>query len=537
MDRSRCKSCGSGSLARDDVSGILVCSDCGFVAELDDFQAYVGGISGPQGTFVRVGTSGTGHVLNYRDKKAFEARKLIDDFLLRFGLSAPRSDDVRDMVRAVTEGEFGQGEWFAVLIGACAYVVMRRENQSLPIAEAASVVGCDDHELGRMVARVVDFLELRGEFPVYDIVVAYERAVRSFSGFSRLPRDRIETMRKQGMFLIQCAVKWFLTTGRRPLPVVAAVLVLVAKLNHVELEISDVSEELHAAVATSKLRYKELLEALVEVSRALPWGKDVTVKNVLKNAPFVIQYMEMKSMKERGAKKKDSGVGRVDLGDVVSECLRKDVYDFDVSYLESESHYLDAKDNRDHQGPDVHQFDRIEISHECLALAYLKFLEERSSLACSVENANARGERRTGCDYHASIDWWKGKSELSKRLMLKEILQKDVGLDAMPPSFVNGCIANERRRQKIDAAKQRINRIMHPSASGPMDVCDSQMSSSSLSSVHSKKKRKRSQAIDVVDWEDFIIEALLLHQVKEEEIEKGHYNTLLDLYVFNSGEM
>ncbi|KAF8040177.1 hypothetical protein BT93_B2415 [Corymbia citriodora subsp. variegata] len=532
MDRSRCKSCGSRSLIRDDVSGILVCSECGVVAELDDFQAHIGGISGPQGTFVRVGTSGTGSVLNYRDKKIFEAHKLIDDFMLKLGLSASRSEDVRDMVRRVTEGEFGQGDWFSVLIGACAYVVMRRESQSLPIAEVAAVIGCDGHELGRMVMRVVDFLELRGEFPVYDIAVAFERAVRSFSGFSRLPRDTIDTMRKQGMFLIQCAVKWFLTTGRRPLPVVAAVLVLVAKLNQIELEISDVSTELHAAVVTSKRRYKELLEALVEVSRALPWGKEVTVKNVLKNAPLVIQYMEMKSMKERVVEKKDSGAGQVDLGDAVSECLRKDVYDFDVAYLECESHYLDAKDKRDHQGPDVDRLDRIKISHECLALVYSKFLEERGSLPCSSENAKARGERRTDFDFHASKDWWKGKSQLSKRLMLKEILEKDVGLEVMPPSFVNGCIANERRRQKIDAAKRRIDRIMHPSASGPTDDCDSQ----TPSSVHRKKKRKRSQAIDV-DWEDFIIESLLLHRVKEEEIEKGHYNTLLDLYVFNSGIM
>ncbi|KAL7243588.1 hypothetical protein ACSBR1_015897 [Camellia fascicularis] len=41
-----------------------------------------------------------------------------------------------------------------------------------------------------------------------------------------------------------------------------------------------------------------------------------------------------------------------------------------------------------------------------------------------------------------------------------------------------------------------------------------------------------------VDWEDFIIETLLLHQVEgEEEIDKGHYNTLLDLHVFNSGSI
>ncbi|CAJ1932222.1 unnamed protein product [Sphenostylis stenocarpa] len=36
--------------------------------------------------------------------------------------------------------------------------------------------------------------------------------------------------------------------------------------------------------------------------------------------------------------------------------------------------------------------------------------------------------------------------------------------------------------------------------------------------------------VDDVDWEDLVIETLVLHQVKDEEIETGHYNTLLDLH-------
>ncbi|KAI8000179.1 Plant-specific TFIIB-related protein PTF2 [Camellia lanceoleosa] len=57
--------------------------------------------------------------------------------------------------------------------------------------------------------------------------------------------------------------------------------------------------------------------------------------------------------------------------------------------------------------------------------------------------------------------------------------------------------------------------------------------------VGGKKRRRNKMATDV-DWEDFIIETLLLHQVEEEEeeeIDKGHYNTLLDLHVCNCGNM
>ncbi|KAM2010441.1 hypothetical protein EV2_005043 [Malus domestica] len=53
-----------------------------------------------------------------------------------------------------------------------------------------------------------------------------------------------------------------------------------------------------------------------------------------------------------------------------------------------------------------------------------------------------------------------------------------------------------------------------------------------LKRLHTRKKRKRGRGID---WEDLIIETLLLHRVKEEEIEKGRYDVLLEPYVFNSG--
>ncbi|OWM70462.1 plant-specific TFIIB-related protein PTF2 [Punica granatum] len=522
-----CKSCSSRALTHDDVTGSLLCADCGTIIQLETYEAQIGGITGPTGTYVRVGTSGTGSTLPYREKKIFEAQKMIDDFTFKLGLSTSKSDEVKDMIVRITEGEYGQGEWFPVLIGACACVAMRRDNQSLPVAHAASVIGCDVHELGRMITRIVDFLDLKKEkeFPIYNIVTAFDRAVREYSVFSRLSKDEIAKLHKQGLFLIQCAIKWFLTTGRRPLPVVVAVLVFVAELNEIQVKIDDVAREFHATVSTSKRRYKELLEALVEVSRALPWGKDVTVKNIIKNAPLVIQYMETKSML-KGKGRKSEGF---DLEDVVSGCFIKGFeYEFDErNVAESESRYFEIEDRSRSGGLGVND---MKISYECLCLIYSKFLEEKGEVASAedIGNGNQR-KRMMGIDLYACSEWWKGKSDLSKKLMLEQILGKDVGMDPMPPSFVNGRRAVERRRERINAAKQRINRIMSSNCAGPPDALEFQSANASYA-----RKRRRSKK-EEVDWEDFIIETLLLHRVKEEEIEKGHYNTLLDLYVFNSG--
>ncbi|XP_062012998.1 plant-specific TFIIB-related protein PTF2 [Rosa rugosa] len=513
-----CVSCNSNSFTSDDVSGRLYCSNCGHLQDFDNFVDVYGGVSGPTGTFIRLGTSGQGTDYHYRETKIYEAKNLIDDVTLRLNLSPSRADEIKAMIAKITEGEFGQGNWFNVLIGACAYVAMRRDSKSMPIAEVASTIGCDDYELGRMIMRVVDFLELKKpDFPEFDIVRLYERTLQNWRRFGSLGGSVRERMKKQGIFLIQCAIKWFLTTGRRPLPMVVAILVLVAELNGVGgVSIQDCAREVNAVVNTCRLRYRELLEALVKAAQVLPWGKDVTVKNVLRHAPTVIQYMEKKSMSEpRGKKDSEGGVG-IDLRDVVSECLGRNC-DADEAAAEVEKLKKVSDDSQ--------RMDKMKLSHECLAMVYSKFLDEMESFKSSGGfGAVHEREERQYFDPHDCTEWWNGKSQLSKKLLLKNILEKDVGLDPMPPSYVKGLKARKRRRERINAAKQRIHKIMHPS-NAHSDACISE-------DVQTGRKRKRRHTLD---WEDLIIETLLLHQVKEEEIEKGWYNSLLDLHVFNSG--
>ncbi|XP_057947959.1 plant-specific TFIIB-related protein PTF2 [Malania oleifera] len=532
MEGSRpCKSCGKSSLVRDDVSAYLVCTSCGFVQDCQDFQAYFNGFKGPpEGTFVRVGTSGTGSSLNYKEKKILEAQKTMDDIVFRLGFSGPRKSEVKEMVEKITEGEYGLGDWFPILVGACAYVVMRTNKKSLSIAEMVSVIGCDIHELGRMVARVVDFLDLK--LPEFDIVNSFERAIQTCPSFRRVSRDKVERMLKQGIFLVQCAVKWFLTTGRRPLPMVAAVLILVAELNEVDVQIEDVATEVHAAVATSKMRYKELLEALVEVGKGLPWGKDITIKNIVKNAPFVIQYMEIKSRSKHGEKRKNLEDVGYCVEDVVSDCLREEAgYAVHSNVFESDSHCFKAEDGSRFSRSSIDDLENLKVSHECLSMIYSKFLNDFSRVK-AVEECRDDCGRKQKNRYElndACHEWWSGKSELCKKLFLEQVLAKDVGFDALPPSFVTGCLATERRREKINAAKLRIDKVINPTnidSANAGDVC-------LFDDRHSGKKRKRRH--DGIDWEDVVIETLLLHQVKEEEIEKGNYKSLLGLCVFNSG--
>ncbi|CAJ1932149.1 unnamed protein product [Sphenostylis stenocarpa] len=401
---SPCSYCNKTSFIGDDVSGELICSSCGGIQQFDQFDAQIGAIDGPQGTFIRVGTAGSGSLYSFKERKLFAAQTTIEEVTYTLGLSS-KSVDVRSMASTITEGEFGQGEWFRVLIGACAYVVMRREDQPLPMAEVASAVGCDLYEIGRSVVFESEDSEAGG---VFDSVCG----------------------------------EVVLSTGRRPLPLVVAVVVFVAELNGIAVEMEELAREV------------------------LPWGKDVTVKNIVKNAPFVIQYLERKAMLKPGViqeKRKDLHRAAVDLEDVVAKCLRHDdelEYGVDGVTSRKDLQYFSSESKANRLG--VGDADRLQVSPECLSVLYKKFLDENRCAEPLRGSGNALKRRSFGFDLQQCTEWWDGKSELSKKLLLKHLLEKDIGVETMLPSFVNGQLKCKMRQDRINAAKLRIKRIMHP---------------------------------------------------------------------------
>jgi transcription factor IIIB subunit 2 len=533
MSTSRhCTHCTNTSFTRDDDTGQLYCDSCGVTQPFDQFESNLGGITGPQGTFIRYGTSGEGTIYSYKERKKLNARTSIEQFTNRLGL-ASKTNEIDSMISNITDGEFGEGDWFQVLIGACCYVVMRQANRPFSMDEIAKAVNCDVYELGRMIIRVVDFLDLRGnDFPEFDIVHMLKRSIDSCHCFENVDRSLVDRMKKQGIFLLQCSVKLFLSTGRKPLPLVVAVLVFVAEINQVDVRLEVLAKEVHAIVSTCRTRYKELLETLVKVAKVLPWGKDITKKNIVKNAPFVIQYMEKKSMSKPVEKSKSVDRTGLDLADVVTECLtQEDEYEYGVDGLvqRKDSQYFSSQSNADREG--IRDVERLRISPECLSLMYENFLNENPG-AMSSRSANVQKRRRVEFDFQDCSEWWNGESDMSQQLILKKLLAKDIGVETVPPSFINGQLKCKMRREKINAAKKRIKRITHPLHA---DLDDTVNLCILDSTGPERRKKRRGVVVDGIDWEDLIIETLILHQVKEEEIEKGHYNTLLDLYVFNSG--
>ncbi|GKD58525.1 plant-specific TFIIB-related protein PTF2-like protein [Tanacetum coccineum] len=129
------------------------------------------------------------------------------------------------MIKFITDDEYGMRNWFNVLVVACVYVVMHNVGKSLPLGSVCDVVGCNSYELGRMVSRVVQHLEIN--LPEFDIVGLFRCVVTEMFNKFCIGKEKLARMMQQGVFLLQCMIKWYVLTGRRPVLAVVVVVVFV----------------------------------------------------------------------------------------------------------------------------------------------------------------------------------------------------------------------------------------------------------------------------------------------------------------------
>ncbi|XP_031485576.1 plant-specific TFIIB-related protein PTF2 isoform X2 [Nymphaea colorata] len=571
-DHRRCNKCGARSVIFDSPN--WVCCQCGTVQDSDHFVSHLDVYTENLGRSVAIGQSnptvstnfGGRRIFirgdyNYKERKEFEARRTIDDIMSSLEFSPSRADDVKYMVEKITEGEWGGGNWFPVLVGACAYVVARQNHLPLTITQVAAVITCDVHELGRMYTRVREFLKL--DLPETNIFMILERAIRNSPSFLDIPKEKISVMIMQGRFLLQCSIKWFLTTGRHPLPMITAIVAFVAEINGVKVGVDEISKELSACKSTSRQRLKELQGSLVKVAKKLPWGGDVTSKSLVHHAPFIIQFMQVKSKIKATAMPNVSlpeaqcqKVGTFSIGSRSSHSAKAALDELLDLPSGSSIHRCTKASNTESESDDIGiqemslahathlNSEKLKLSVECLKNAYARFQERDVSRTLLGDAEGVCGAKRRKKDtvpappekIHAGIL----NCHLNKRVSSHELLERDVGLDSFPPSFLTSMDVYMRRRRKIEAAKLRINKIMDSKISSQrrslteQDNVSDDEEYTDVASCSTSKLYQQAGEKDI-DWEDCIIELLLLHLVSEEEIEKGYYRSLLGLYVFSSG--
>ncbi|KAH8934279.1 hypothetical protein BDL97_18G074900 [Sphagnum fallax] len=513
MEGEGCSVCGEGRLTLDPVYGVIACDVCGRVVNEMETQLaskhQMGHVMERGGTFVAAEDTGAiaaGGVSIYGDGSAanlhrnfinrqemnkMEVMKTMRRITSVLRVPTEKVRDVKFMLESVLENEWGQGRWIEILVGACIYIAIRQSQLPLTLLEVAATVDCNVVELAQMYQRVLKALEI--DLPDTDLVVFLDRAISTLSTV-KLGKDMTRQLSKQGGLLLECAREWFISTGRRPLPVVAAVLALILDANQIDVNFDEVVRELYSNNETSKARLKELQEALVGVGKNLPWGQDITVKTLRRHMPFLLQYLEM-DMKCK--KKRKSSV---------------------LTSISTEGITMTSNSKQ----KDVHHAKRLQTGTEVSLVAELQEQAMSSEQYRTMPSSEGKAGsiRPPPSDQEAHTPEQPTSVELQ---LLRVMKMKQAEWEALPPSFLASREARNRRCAKISAAKDRISKAKKMLITQVPKKRNEPLTSIPRNEVpvdtseHPKVAPPGSsgQESEVsIDWEDLLIEYLILGGVK-----------------------
>uniref|UniRef100_A0ACD5ZVD8 Uncharacterized protein n=1 Tax=Avena sativa TaxID=4498 RepID=A0ACD5ZVD8_AVESA len=560
--KSTCGSCGEGPVVPDLDSGVLVCTSCGIEHDAGASEFVHKNTYSEHGEIE--GSSFVRHITEspYLDNKLRAATEVIKLTTAQFSLSATLEGKVLEMAQSATDGDLASPgtAFLPALAAACVFLVARSHRLPISLAEAAEAAGCTTFALADLASRIASRLSLP-PLPSFDFSAALERAVQYSDKLREAAGEKTGEILSQARFLLRCASKWLLTTGRHPLPLVAGVIAFAAELNGVtSVSVEEIAVEISAVPHTSRRRYKELVAALVRVAqKLLPWGADVNARNLPLNAPMLLRLMEMRSQSDQSEQFLESFAP--DIASIVQ--VYSSVDEDESKYLQIVSLDVDDLDfnNSGQESED------LKISEGCMSDTYQNVLKRIAQLK-ELGNVGKVASRRKRWKRGLELEPWMDSlgNDWTKNMPLEKVADIDIGYDAPPPSFTAAMELKKRRRARIEAAKCRIDEIRKapaarsanasdsPSALGDEDVCPPQknvkekqgrkrrdgrdgrrdhLAESSNAPDCGKKRRKRGTCNDI-DWEDCVIELLLLHGANEAEIEQGQYKRLLDLHVFSA---
>jgi transcription factor IIIB subunit 2 len=245
---------------------------------------------------------------------------------------------------------------------------------------------------------------------------------------------------------------------------------------------------------------------------------------------------------------------RPDIASIVN--MYSSVDDDETKYLQTDPFDFDFKT----YGQELKEPQDLNIFEGCMSDTYQNVLKRIAQLK-ELGNFGKVPSRRKRWKTDWELEPWDNNAR-TKNKPLEDEAEIDIGYDAPPPSFTAGIDLQKRRRARIEAAKCRIseirkapatriaNAIDSPSHLGHKHVCPPQKNirknqwrkrrddKDHLTEISNTtdcvKKRKKRDSCNGIDWEDCVIELLLLHGANEEEIEQGQYKRLLDLHVFSA---
>lgn len=323
-----CPNCGRDAIKLEPALGSEICQSCGAVYRASVLQTTLNWTEdgAADGTFLQDGAHvgahlaaaraqmvsmpGASHVTRhmFRDREStnlYHIAKSVEHTGALLKLNKDIIAEVKDLVTRASDGKWGQGLWTSQLTGACVYSVCRQNNLPVSMREVAEACSVNVFTLGRVFHKLQELHGLK--MPPLDPENYVARAVAALPELTQISNKNSNVQPQRGSMtrsvmmaptvrdakvLLQFAFSRGLLIGRDPIVIVAAVVIVVARLHGVRISVEKAAAASRVQSVSVRKRLKELLGEIISFAKKFPWGEDMSIKRLDDYLPIAFKFIQ-----------------------------------------------------------------------------------------------------------------------------------------------------------------------------------------------------------------------------------------------------
>ncbi|KAK8814288.1 hypothetical protein WA158_008150 [Blastocystis sp. Blastoise] len=233
-----CPHCGGTNIDTGTSGGTLTCIDCGTVLDENDiissveFSEGTGGSSNVVGTFVGPGSNfsfSSGSRYNFKESREITingGKRTIAQYAAAMNLQSC-VESAQKLFELAVQHQFTQGRRASYVCACCLYVVCRWENSPIMLIDFSDFLQCDIFSLGSVFVKLNNTLGLKVK-PIDPSLYLHRFAAKMDLG------DQTAAVTLTALRLTKRMQRDWIVRGRRPLGIIAASLLLAARMHGFE---------------------------------------------------------------------------------------------------------------------------------------------------------------------------------------------------------------------------------------------------------------------------------------------------------------
>jgi transcription initiation factor TFIIIB Brf1 subunit/transcription initiation factor TFIIB len=579
MSNGECPDCGGTSFDQDPDTAATFCTDCGRLISESTLRSdnidltstknivtpYGGGNKVRLGSVVNSNQS-VRILDSYQDLVKERIYGYVYRILQRLHIPTTYANQIKHLLSRVfaarSNSRWVSGRQGELLAAGCTYIICRQQNKAVTLLDIADAVQCSVFKLGAIYVKQVSLLKIRASLPDIDPALFIDRALseimkqnnataKALEDETPVSDEAPEDLFDEGFYynedeekkkkeqtnstnnsnidiadisrktlrLVNEAQRDWLTTGRRPVAVTAAALMICLEACKKKslCKLQTICNILHVSYSTAKKRKRELKALLLDIGRAkLPWGNDITEQNLQLHYGGILKYLDFMHSKAEESKK-NSAANKLSINGNTTK--------------------LPAV-NQGLQLPTVGT--KRARDEETNAMAGLPIIVSSANKRAKIDPKPAEQPKNSN---KAIISETSNDSRTSNNGNESKSLRDSIGNRALPPAFKASQVQREIREKKIDRAKKRLAYFMQhikdekdtnkidPGSDAIIDLNADDINS--ITPINSNTSANTSSAPNVgfmedepPDEEEMLIARLLLEGADEHLIREGFYQNV-----------